>query len=419
MHLMRTFVPVLTLGCLLLPNAGCAAPIKDTPVAQRTIAGRPAFPDKMPGEINKRAVAAVHFRCAPAFDIPMMEVTENPETITILGKAEASPEQMTAFIKKRNAAPKLNCSVEEIVNFYYKEASAEGVRPDVALCQALKETGFFGYGGDVSPKQNNFCGLGATGHHEPGYSFDTPQLGVRAHIQHLLAYTKYLPPVQKLVDPRYQHVVKNRPDLHGKVLTWTKLNGAWAVPGKNYGQEILMLWQEAQAPNGSAASLQAAQRRIAQNPTAAANLIYRGIVYYNRGDFVNAQADFTTAQKINPDSSEVLFNLAITAEKLADKKAALKFYDELIRKYPNANQAYYNRALLNYKGHDYDTAIADLQKLLQIEARSADAQNLIGLCHIGQKKYTQAWEDFAKAGKINSANMNVLANQFIIQACLK
>jgi len=348
-----------------------------------------------------------------------MEVNENPETITILGNAEASQEQMVTFIKKRNATPKLNCSVEEIVDYYYKEAAIEGIRPDVALCQALKETGFFAYGGDVSPKQNNFCGLGATGHHEPGYSFNTPQLGVRAHIQHLIAYTKYKPPVQALVDPRYQHVVKNRPDLHGKVLTWTKLNGAWAVPGKNYGQEILMLWREAQAPNGSEASLQAAQKKISQAPDEAANLIYRGIVYYNRDDYQNAQTDFAAAQKLNPQSGEALFNLAITAEKLGDKKAARKAYDQLITLQPNTNQAWYNRALLRYRDRDYDGAIADLQKLLQIEARSADAQNLIGLCHIGQKKYNEAWEDFAAAGKINSANMNVLANQFIIQACLK
>ena len=83
MRLVRTIVPALTLGCLLLPVAGCAAPVKDTPVAQRTIEGRPAFPDKMPGEINKRAISSVHFRCEPAFAIPMMEVTENPETITM------------------------------------------------------------------------------------------------------------------------------------------------------------------------------------------------------------------------------------------------------------------------------------------------------------------------------------------------
>ena len=111
-----------------------------------------------------------------------------PETVTIFGEPEATQAQMVHHIEKRNPKPLLNCTVRQIVQLYYEEAGLEGIRPDVALCQALKETGFFGYGGDVDWKQNNYCGLGATGNHEPGLKFETPQLGVRAHIQHLLAY---------------------------------------------------------------------------------------------------------------------------------------------------------------------------------------------------------------------------------------
>ena len=60
-----------------------------------------------------------------------------------------------------------------------------------------------------------------------------------------------------------------------------------------------------------------------------------------------------------------------------------------------------------------------MEQLLQIEDRSADARNLIGVAHIQQKKYNEAWKDFGQAAAINSANMNVLANQFIMEACLK
>lgn len=74
---------------------------------------------------------------------------------------------MVRFIRQRNANPKLNAPLEDVVQAYYDEAGREGIRPDVALCQALKETGYFAYGGDVSPEQNNFCGLGATGNGPP------------------------------------------------------------------------------------------------------------------------------------------------------------------------------------------------------------------------------------------------------------
>ncbi|SFT85785.1 TPR repeat-containing protein [Selenomonas sp. GACV-9] len=427
MHVPRTFLSQLVLcgltaGLLAQPLPAAASPeaaVAQTPVSNRTLANRPDFAAKMPGEVNPKAIREVRWKTKPLYDTPMMSVDTAPNTITILGPAEATQEQMAAFIKKNNAHPKLNCTVEDIVNYYYQEAGREGVRPDVALCQALKETGFFGYGGDVAPSQNNFCGLGATGNHEPGYSFSTPQLGVRAHIQHLLAYTRTTPPSSKLVDPRYQHVVRNRPDLHGKVTRWTGLNGAWAVPGKNYGQDILNLWRQAQAPDASEASLHAADRKIKKAPDEASSYIYRGIVYYNRHDYKTAAADFTTALHFAPQSAEGYYNRALAATRLGDTKSASKDYDALLKLSPQLTQAWYNRGHLRFDKKDYDGAIADMMQVLMLEDRSAFARNLIGVAHVQQKKYATAWSDFAAAAAINSADMDILANQFIMEACLK
>lgn len=400
-------------------NAAAAASQTAAPVSSRTLPGRPVFAEKLPESLNHKAVSQVHWKLDAAYDIPMMTADAAPDTISITGPAEATQEQMIHFIKKRNPQPKLNCTVEEIVNYYYQEAGREGIRPDVALCQALKETGFFAYGGDVSPKQNNFCGLGATGNHEPGYSFATPQLGARAHIQHLLAYSRQEKPSIKIVDPRYWHVVRNRPDLHGKVTKWTGLNGAWAVPGKNYGQEILNLWQQAQDPDASDAALAAANRKVTSAPDEASAYIYRGIVWYNRQDYKAALQDFEQAVRLNPSEPASLYNHAITAARLGDKKTARRNYDALLLAAPTLNQGWYNRGLLRLEQKDYNGAIADMEQLLTIEDRSANARNLIGVAHIQQKKYATAWLDFSQAAAINSANMNVLANQFILEACLK
>lgn len=405
------------LGTSILFNQSNAA--AKAPVANRTITNRPAFSAKAPSEINKKAIREVHFKVTPAFDSPILAASSQPETISITGPAEATQEQMVNFINKRNAKPKLTCTVPEIVNYYYQEAGREGIRPDVALCQALKETGFFGYGGDVSPKQNNFCGLGATGNHEPGASFATAQLGVRAHIQHLLAYSSINRPQQAIIDPRYWHVVKNRPDLHGKVTNWTGLNGAWAVPGKNYGQEILRLWQEAQTPDASDVSLTAANQKLKQSPADPNAYIYRGIVFFKRQNYTAAQQDFSKALQLKPASSASLYNLGLTFTKLGKPKAAIKAYDDLLKISPNYNQGWYNRGLLHFEKHDFTKAAADMNALLNLEPRSADAQNLLGVISIKQKRYPDAWNDFYKAAAINSANMTVLANQFIIEACLK
>ena len=40
---------------------------------------------------------------------------------------------------------------------YYEEATEEGVRPEVAFAQAMKETGWLQYGGDMQITQYNFA----------------------------------------------------------------------------------------------------------------------------------------------------------------------------------------------------------------------------------------------------------------------
>jgi flagellum-specific peptidoglycan hydrolase FlgJ len=162
--------------------------------------------------------------------------------LAIAGPPLASEKQAVNFIKKSSPGAKLNCTVEEIVRLYYKEAGEEGIRPDVALSQALLETGFFRYGGDVKPKQNNFCGLGSVGGGAQGASFATPEIGVRAHIQHLLAYSSKRAPKTAIVDPRYK-IVKSLPNIFGACATWQDLNGRWARAGIPYGERIIDIHQ--------------------------------------------------------------------------------------------------------------------------------------------------------------------------------
>ena len=80
-------------------------------------------------------------------------------------------------------------SVVDMIPLYLSEGKAEGVRGDIAFAQSCLETGNFGFSGSaVTLDQNNFCGMGVTSNGMKGNSFDTPQLGIRAQIQHLKAY---------------------------------------------------------------------------------------------------------------------------------------------------------------------------------------------------------------------------------------
>lgn len=161
---------------------------------------------------------------------------------TIYGLAIATEEQCVKFLLERNPKPQLSVTPEELVRYYFAEGAREGIRGDVAFAQALKETGYFGYGGTVTPDQNNYCGLGTTSRTVKGGYFPTAEIGVRAHIQHLLAYCSTRRPALEIVDPRYELVREIRGEKC--LTTWTELNGRWAVPGDYYGESILAMFEE-------------------------------------------------------------------------------------------------------------------------------------------------------------------------------
>ena len=199
---------------------------------------RGTLQERIEAILNDRQ-AEIEKSTAPARVIVMPTISAADPSI--IGTPMASQQQCVKYLLQNNPNPDIAVSAEEIVSYYYEEGAREGIRPDVAFAQALKETGFFRYGGTVTPDQNNFCGLGTTSATVKGFYFPNPQIGVRAHIQHLLAYSSTRKPTLPLVDPRYFIVRK----VYGeKTLgNWQDLNGRWAVPGNFYGQEILSMFK--------------------------------------------------------------------------------------------------------------------------------------------------------------------------------
>ena len=174
----------------------------------------------------------------PVFSVPR---TLSAYDTAIIGTPLATEEQCVDYLLSVNPHPAISVSPRELVSYYYEEGAREGIRPDVAFAQALKETGFFRYGGTVTPDQNNYCGLGTTSTAVKGAYFPTSKMGVRAHIQHLLAYASTRKPVHPVIDPRYT-LVRN---VYGTSTLdhWQDLNGRWEVPGDSYGQSILSMFR--------------------------------------------------------------------------------------------------------------------------------------------------------------------------------
>ena len=169
----------------------------------------------------------------------------------IAGAAQATAEQMRAYIKERN--PNVAQSVLKMLPLYVSEGAAEGIRGDVAFAQSCLETGNFTFKGSaVTLTQNNFCGMGVTANGMKGNSFKSPKEGIRAQIQHLKAYANADALKQPCVDPRFRYVERGCAEY----VEWLGIQEnpnrkGWAA-GAGYGAKILdILAQILNAEGGS------------------------------------------------------------------------------------------------------------------------------------------------------------------------
>ena len=151
----------------------------------------------------------------------------------ILDRGQLSADQLAAYFLSRNTEAD-RAHIIQFAQYYIDEAAAEGINSDVAFAQMCLETGFLRFGGLVQPEFHNYCGLGAMDADHPGEIFETEELGVRAHIQHLQAYAtrEDVTLHKELVDPRYNWVHKTK-----YIETIYELAGNWATDPQ-YGQKL-------------------------------------------------------------------------------------------------------------------------------------------------------------------------------------
>lgn len=153
----------------------------------------------------------------------------------ICGVPTVEAEYLTEFVRRFN--PSFDSKIAEN---YIELSKIYGLRGDIALCQAILETGWFRFdrGTVVTPEQHNYCGLGVTMRGRRGASFDTVRDGVAAHLQHLYAYVseRPLPDGELLVDPRFKSVRR------ASAVNWSDLSNRWAM-NDEYGRKVLKIFE--------------------------------------------------------------------------------------------------------------------------------------------------------------------------------
>ena len=136
-------------------------------------------------------------------------------------------------------------TINDFAAIAYDEAVAEGVSPELVFAQAMKETGWLGFGGDVSVDQFNFAGIGAVGGGAGGASFPDVRTGLRAQVQHLRAYADAGATASSLanplVDPRFSYVSKGSAPYVEYLGVQENPNGTGWATARNYGYDIIAM----------------------------------------------------------------------------------------------------------------------------------------------------------------------------------
>ena len=133
----------------------------------------------------------------------------------VMGISAVGPEELADAYRASGATyPKAALSkggagsIDEFCKILWAQAASEGVRAEVVFAQAMLETGWLQFGGDVDVSQFNFAGLGAVGGGAHGETFSSVKEGLLAQVQHLKAYASTDALNQPCVDTRFNYVVR-------------------------------------------------------------------------------------------------------------------------------------------------------------------------------------------------------------------
>jgi hypothetical protein len=155
--------------------------------------------------------------------------------LEIMGPSTFTADEVAAWYAEKGQGGQTTEPVLDVVRYYVEEGQAEGVRGDVALAQAVLETGWFR--NDDTRRFNNYAGIGHCDSCPTGFQFPSARVGVRAQVQHLKTYV--------MRDPVFASPLVDR-RLYGPAAccqTWNELTGVWAT-NPVYGPTLLAIYEQ-------------------------------------------------------------------------------------------------------------------------------------------------------------------------------
>ena len=334
--------------------------------------------------------------------------------VTIMGKSQASAQDLTNYVLKENAG--FN---HQIAEEFISVGNLYGIKGDIAFAQSILETGWFKFAGSsVRPEQNNFCGLGATGGGNPGNSFTSIREGVTAQIQHLLAYASKddLPSGETLVDPRFKYVTR------GIAPTWTSLNGRWAT-GANYGEKILAIY-DGMDKSGSQPSVPSQPKPTPKPNITAAEIAKQ--IFHGTGGWGNQPVRQQKVEAAGVSYDAVVVEVAKLMGKPTPKPTPKITPAEIAKEIFHGKGGWGNQPVRQQKveaaGVSYQAVVNEVAKLMGGSKPSTPSKPKITVEQIADEiiKGKGGWgNNPGRADKIRKAGLNPADVQSVINRILK
>jgi hypothetical protein len=126
-------------------------------------------------------------------------------------------------------------SLDDFVSMYIEEADAEGVNPAMAFAQAMNDTNFLRFGGEL--EIGDFVFFKDSSIETEELAYDDIQSGIRAQIQHLKCYASTDDCFYPVVDKQWSDTVR------GTLQDISGLGGVWNLD-EAYGNSIISMMRE-------------------------------------------------------------------------------------------------------------------------------------------------------------------------------
>ena len=162
---------------------------------------------------------------------------------------------------------------------------------------------------------------------------------------------------------------------------------------------------------------QAVLKALELDPTlgeAHASLGFHRFLY--EWDFAGAETEFAQAVMLSPNYAEAHHWYAIYLANLGRHEEAFKEAELAVERDPLSLLMHMTAALNFYTGREYDRAVAQLHKVIDMEANFPAARSVLGCVYVQKQMYDEALAEFEKALKLVAGAPPVEASVKVIMA---